>query len=83
MASRERGRKGRPRGSSRPPFGFDQQAFTEAVGVAATTIAQTSAVGCQGGPSDLQRFMTHHPPSFRGGGDPMVVDHWFRQVERV
>ena len=27
--------------------------------------------------------MTHHPLVFRGGGDPMVGDHWFRQVERV
>ena len=27
--------------------------------------------------------MTHHPPAFRGGGDPMVADHWFQQVERV
>ena len=26
--------------------------------------------------------MAHHPPSFRGGRDPMVVDHWFRLVER-
>ena len=25
----------------------------------------------------------HHPPTFRGGGDPMVVDHWFRKVQRV
>ena len=27
--------------------------------------------------------MAHHPPAFRGGGDPMVADHWFRQVESV
>ena len=27
--------------------------------------------------------MAHHPPSFRGWGDSMVADHWFRQVERV
>ena len=27
--------------------------------------------------------MAHHPPTFTGGGDPMVADHWFRQVERV
>ena len=27
--------------------------------------------------------MAHHPPAFKGGGDPMVADHWFRQVERV
>ena len=27
--------------------------------------------------------MAHHPSTFKGGKDPMVVDHWFRQVERV
>ena len=27
--------------------------------------------------------MAHHPPAFKEGGDPMVYDHWFRQVERV
>ena len=53
MASREHGRRGRPRGNSRPPLGFDQQAFVEAMGAAFTTIAHTSATGGQGGPSDL------------------------------
>ena len=24
----------------------------------------------------------HHPSTFKGEGDPMVADHWFRQVER-
>ena len=27
--------------------------------------------------------MAHHPLTFTGGRDPMVADHWFRQVERV
>ena len=55
----------------------------EAMGAAFTSIAQTSAAGGQGGSSDLQRFRRHHPPTFRGGGDPVVADHWLRQVERV
>ena len=25
----------------------------------------------------------HHPPTFTGGGDPMVEDHWFMQIEKV
>ena len=83
MASRGCGGRGHPRGSSRPVPGFDQQAFVEAMGAAFTTIAQASATSGQGGPSDLQRFRAHHPPTFRGGGDPVVADHWFRQVERV
>ena len=33
--------------------------------------------------SNLQRFRAHHPPTFRGGGDPLVADHWFPQIERV
>ena len=55
----------------------------EAIVIAFTTIVQTSAAGGQGGSSDLQRFRALHPPTFRGGGDPVVADHWFQQVERV
>ena len=45
MASRGRGRRGRPRCTSQAPLTFDQlpvfdqQAFTEAIGVAAAAIA--------------------------------------------
>ena len=66
---------------------FDQQAFAEAVAIAAAAIAQASVAGSQGGPSNLQRFRAHHPPTFTGGGggggDLMVADHWFMQVEKV
>ena len=65
------------------PPAFDQQVFAEAVGVAAATFTQASAVGGQGGLGNLQRFRSHHPPTFTGGGDPMVADHWFMQVEKV
>ena len=51
MASRGRGRRGRPRGTGQapptfdqPPI-FDQQAVVEAIGVAATAIAQASIAG--------------------------------------
>ena len=83
MASRGRGRRGRPRGTGQAPPVFNQQAFAEAVGIAAASIAQASAVGSHGGPSNLQRFRTHHPPTFTGGGGSMVADHWFMQVEKV
>ena len=89
MASRGRGRRGRPRGTSQAPSTFDQppvfdqQAFVEAVGVAAAAIALASVADSQGGPSNLQRFRAHHPPTFTGGGDPMVADHWFMQIENV
>ena len=83
MASRGRGRRGRPRGTGQAPPMFDQQAFAEAVGIMAAVIAQASVAGSQGGPSNLQRFRAHHPPTFTEGGDPMVVDHWFTQVEKV
>ena len=83
MASQGGGRRGRPRGASQAPPVFDQQAFAEAVGIAVAAIAQASAAGGQGGPSNLQRFRAHHPLIFTGGGDPMVEDHWFRQIEKV
>ena len=25
----------------------------------------------------------HHPLTFTGGGDPVVADHWFMQIEKV
>ena len=58
-----------------------------------STIAQTSVVVTaivhastnvgQGGPSNLQRFKAHHPPTFKGGGEPMEADHWFWQVGKI
>ena len=82
MASRGRGRRRRPRGDSRPPPVFYQQAFTEAMSAVFSNFAQASAVGGQGGPSNLQRFKSNHPPTFTGGGDPMVEKHWFQQIEK-
>ena len=49
----------------------------------AAAIAQAGIAGSQRGPSNLQRFRAHRPPTFTGGGDPMVADHWFMQVEKV
>ena len=83
MASRGRGRRGRPRGTGQTPptfdqpLVFDQHAFAEAVGIAAATTAQASVAGSQGGPSNLQRFRAHHPPTFTwgrrsDGGRPLV-----------
>ena len=53
MASRGRGRRGRPRGAGQasptydqPPV-FDQQAFVEAVGVAAAAIARAGVADSQ------------------------------------
>ena len=50
---RGRGRIGRPQGASQAPPVFDHQAFAEAVGIAAVAIAQASAAGSQGSPSNL------------------------------
>ena len=89
MASRGRGHRGRPRGTGQAPStidqlpAFDQRAFVEAVGVAEAAIARASIEGRQKDPSNLQRFRTHHPPTFTGGGDPMVADHWFMQIAKV
>ena len=51
MASRGRGRKGRPQGTGQAPPVFDQQTFAEAVGITANAIAQAGIAGGQGDPS--------------------------------
>ena len=59
MASRGRGRRGRPWGAGQAPPTFDQpsvidkQAFSEAVGITAATIAQAGIAGRQENPSNL------------------------------
>ena len=89
MASRGRGRRDCPWGDGQAPPTFDhppvfnQQSFAKAVGIAVAAIAQASIASSQGGPSNLQRFRAHHPPTFTGGGDPMVADHWFMQIENI
>ena len=62
---------------------FDRQTCTEAVGITATTIAHASIASRQEDPSNLQRFRVHHPLTFTGGGDLMMADHWFMQIEKV
>lgn len=92
MANRGRGRRGYGWNNQSPPA-FDQQAFIEAIGEAAATIAQTSAAAAtiaqtganvgHGGSSNLQKFKAHKPPIFLGGGDSMVTDHWFWKVNKI
>ena len=58
MASRGRGRRGRPRGIGQAPLtidqppAFDQRAFVEVVGVAEVAIAQAHIAGSQRDPSN-------------------------------
>ena len=68
MASRGRGRRGRPRGASQAPPVFDHQAFVEAVGIAAATIAHACAMVSQGMSNSLQRLEAYHPPMAIEGG---------------
>ena len=53
MASRGRGRKGRPQDTGQTPPVFDKQAFAEAIGITAAAIAQAGIAGRQGDPSNL------------------------------
>ena len=62
---------------------FYQQAFIEAMGAAIARASQANVAKGQGGASNLQRFKAHHPLTFTGGGDPIVADHSFRQIERI
>ena len=45
MSSRERGHRGRPRGTGQAQSVFDQQTFDETVGITANTIAQAGIAG--------------------------------------
>ena len=53
------------------------------MGVAIATAAQANAARGQGCASNLQRFKAHHPPTFMGGGDLMVSNHWFCHIKRI
>ena len=77
MASRGRGRRESPWGTGQTQLVFDQQTFDETVGIIANAIALAGIAGRQEDPSNLQRFRTHHPPTFTGGegfdgGRPLV-----------
>ena len=77
MASRGRGRRGRPRGTGQTPPVFDQQTFAEAVVITANAISRAGIAGRQGDPSNPQRFRAYHPSTFTGGkgfdgGRPLV-----------
>ena len=47
MASRGRGRRGRPQGTGQVPPVLDKQTFAEAVGITAAAIAQAGIAGRQ------------------------------------
>ena len=57
--------------------------LAKAVGITANAIVQAGIACRQEDPSNLQRFRAHHPLTFPWGGDPMVADHWFMQIEKV
>ena len=76
MASRGRGRRGRPQSTGQAPPVFDQHAFVEAVGIAIAAIAQACAVLNQGGSNDLQRIEAHHSPLGKEGGVDDIRGTW-------
>ena len=67
MASRGRGRTGRPRVAGQAPSAFDQQAFAEAVEIAVAAIAHACAIVNKGGSDDLQRLEAPHAPLGKEG----------------
>ena len=93
MVNRGRGHQGGGRSNNPLPLAFDQQAFIKAIGVVTATIAQASAIAAtiaqanatesQGGSSNLKRLKAYHPPTYRGGRNPMVANHWFWQVDKI
>ena len=83
MASRGRGRRESPRGTGQAQSVFDQRTFVEAIGTTTNAIARASIACRQEDPSNPQRFRAYHPPTFIGGKDWMVDDHWFMHIEKV
>ena len=75
MIGRGRGGQGGGQGDNQLPSAFNQQAFMEAISLAAATIAHASATVSQRGLSNLSSFKAYHPPTFRRGGDPMIANH--------
>ena len=81
MTNRGRGNRngrGGGRNNNQPPPAFDQQAFMEAIGTMATTLAQISTNVGQRGSSNLQNFKARKPPTFMGrgrfdGGRPLIL----------
>ncbi|MQL72963.1 hypothetical protein Taro_005306 [Colocasia esculenta] len=37
----------------------------------------------QGGPSIMERFKRMSPPSFKGESDPLLVESWMREIEKI
>ena len=77
MASRGRGRRGRPRGTGQAQSVFDQRTFAEVVGITVNAIARASIACRQEDPSNPQRFRAYHPLTFTrrkgfDGGRPLV-----------
>ena len=68
---------GRARGEQMGAGRADEKALGVQGRSEGAAITQASITGRQGDPSNPQRFRTYHLPTFTGGRDPMVVDHWF------
>ena len=67
MASRGRGRRGRPRVTGQAPSAFDQQAFAEPVEIAVSAFVHACVIVSKGGLDDLQRLEAPHPPLGKEG----------------
>ena len=76
------GNPGRVSGPGPVTIGDATTTIAQATTVAGT-IAQARATRSQGESSNLQRFKTHHPPTFGGEENLMVVDNWFHQVRKL
>ena len=82
MASRGRGRRGRPRGASQAPPVFDQQAFVEAVRVQLLPLhrlVQLEVREVRVTSKGLSHIILQRS---QGGGDPMMADHWSDRLRR-
>ncbi|MQL92050.1 hypothetical protein Taro_024669 [Colocasia esculenta] len=82
-----------PQGPVLPPpppvdYGVFMQGLVQAMQTQAHTQAALQAqleaqAQDHGGPSIMERFKRMSPPSFKGESDPLLVESWMREIEKI
>ena len=83
MASRGRGRRGRPRGAGQVPPVLTSRPLRRLLGLQLLPLhrlVQLVVKKVQLTSRGLSHIILQRS---QGGGDPMVADHWFQQIEKV
>ncbi|MQL83628.1 hypothetical protein Taro_016133 [Colocasia esculenta] len=63
-----------------PPPPVDYGVFMQGLAQAPSLVPQEHG---HGGPSIMERFKRMAPPSFKGESQPLLVESWMREVEKI